>query len=395
MPWGAAPNHFSRAIEKARTDGRTLLDLTTSNPTRAGFDYSQVELAEALKNAASAPYHPDPRGLRSARDAVAAALSSADDAVDPESLILTASTSEAYAFLFKLLGDPGDEVVTARPAYPLLEHIAALESLRLRHYALSLQARRVDGRRSTRWVSDLSDVAAAVNDRTRALIVVHPNNPTGHYLSESERDVLVDYAAERQLAIISDEVFHDFAIDPRADRAPSLGRVSRGLIFSLGGLSKSAALPHWKLGWIRLSGEEEQWRAARERLELISDSFLSLATPVQEALPQIFSLAGTMRQQITERLRTNLAALRNALASNEAIEVLAPEGGWSAVIRVPKVRSDETLAMELLESEGVIVQPGYFYDFDSDGFLVVSLLTRSEVFEKGAAALAHFFSRSF
>jgi aspartate/methionine/tyrosine aminotransferase len=395
LPWGAPSNRLSQAISAAKDAGRSLIDLTLSNPTKAGFDYQLDTLSDALGNSARARYDPDPRGTPGARRVLAAALSTPSDEVDPDSLVLTASTSEAYAYLFKLLADPGDEVVTARPAYPLLEHIAALESLRLKHYALSLHSRSGDGRRETRWSFDLSDLAAAVSERTRALIVVHPNNPTGHYLSTAERDGLFEYAAERQLAIISDEVFLDFAISPRPDRAPSLGAAHSGLVFALGGLSKSAALPHWKLGWIRVAGAPATAASALERLELIADSFLSVGTPVQEALPQVLSGASSMRRQIVDRLQRNLRTLQQAMAANRAVEVLTPEGGWSVVLRLPRLRSDEELTLELIERCSVIVQPGYFYDFDAEGFLVLSLLCDEGDFSRGVTALSDYFAGAF
>lgn len=392
MPWSAPTNRLARASARLRESGAALCDLTTSNPTIAGFDYPLRDLERAFGAAATAPYAPHPRGLLAARTALAETLSSSGDVVDPDDLFLTASTSEAYSYLFKLLADAGDEVVTARPAYPLLEHIAALESLSLRHYSLMLHSGSAAEKRQARWSFELSEAAAALTDRARAVVVVHPNNPTGNFLSTSEAHGLIDLCSERQIALISDEVFFDYAVAPRFDRAPSLARFGKGLIFSLGGLSKSVGLPHFKLGWIRVGGERALAAEAKSRLELVADSFLSVATPVQIALPSILAALPDMQSQIGSRLSRNLETLRGALAPLRSLQLLEPEGGWSAVIRVPRLQNDEELALELLEKQHVVVQPGYFYDFESDGFIVVSLLCREDVFTDGVDRLVNYFS---
>ncbi len=366
--WSAPLNELTRVRRKLGH----LHDLTATNPTRVGLAYPHDELAEAMARGARAPYDPDPRGIRSAREALAAELN-----CHPDDLILTASTSEAYSFLFKLLTDPGDAVITATPSYPLLEHLAALELVELRSFPLEFHRR---------W--EIGDVP--VDSRTRAILVVNPNNPTGSFVSRAEQDALATRAMhhhepatsnQQQIPIISDEVFLPY---PLEGSGTSFVR-DDVLTFTLGGLSKSAGLPHFKLAWIRVSGPGK--REALEALELIADSFLSVATPVQVALPDLLRIAPRIRAAISERTRTNLTTLRRTFAPIAAARVLPVEGGWSAVIRVPRVQSDEELALALLE-RGVVVHPGYFFDFATDGHIVVSLLTRDVVFEQGVQRVA-------
>jgi len=354
--WSAPLNELT--IERRRRG--KLLDLTETNPTRASLPYPAEELAEALARGARASYDPDPRGLLSAREAVASHLGCA-----PEDLILTASTSEAYSFVFKLLCGPGDEILTPVPSYPLLEHLASLELVALRTFPMEFHRR---------W--EIRDVP--VSARTRAIVVVNPNNPTGSYVPSSEQDAL----ARLGLPILSDEVFLDYPLDGRGSTFVR----DDVLTFTLGGLSKSAGLPHFKLAWIRVSGPGR--REALEALELIADNFLSVATPVQVALPELLRLGTGICASISARTRTNLATLR-ALAS-PAMQVLPVEGGWSAVVRVPRVMTDDELALALLD-RGVVVQPGYFFDFASDGYVVLSLLTREDVFAEGVRRLADVF----
>jgi aspartate/methionine/tyrosine aminotransferase len=346
--WSPALNRLTAARA-----GRDLLDLTQSNPTEAGIEYPEGELADAMARAARHPYHPDPRGLSAAREALG----------DPDTVILTASTSEAYSFLFKLLCDPGDNVVTATPSYPLFEHLAGLELVELRTFPLELHSR---------WELHASRAAERLDARTRAIIVVNPNNPTGSVVTPAEQSSL----ATLGLPVISDEVFLDYSSGTSFVRDDIL-------TFTLGGLSKSCGLPHYKLGWIRVHGPGAA--EALNALELIADNYLSVATPVQAALPDLLRIGATIRQRIRGRVAANLAALQNAAREAPSITVLPVEGGWSAVLRVPRIKTDEQLAIELVERHGVLVQPGYFFDFEGDGFIVVSLLTRPEVFEEGIA----------
>lgn len=346
--WNPHPNRLSVA-RAARPDA---LDLTISNPTSASLPYPLDELSEIMARAARAPYDPQPLGLPSAREAVARELG-----CDADDIVITASTSEAYSFLFKLLCDPGDNVLTPTPTYPLLEHLAAMELIELRHFPLEFHRR---------WEIDPSRIE--VDARTRAIVVVNPNNPTGSFVTPAEQQAL----ARLGLPIISDEVFLDYPIDDRGTTFPGA--------FALGGLSKSAGLPHYKLGWIRVPD-----RAALAPLELIADNFLSVATPVQAALPEILALAPRIRAAILERVRTNVATARRVVGG--AARLLPVEGGWSAVIRVPNTMTDEEFALDALERHGVAVHPGYFFDFEREGYFVVSLLTPCEVFTDGLTRL--------
>ena len=375
--WSAAVNRLT--LERRRRG--PLLDLTESNPTKVGLPYPHDELAGALARGAREPYDPDPRGLRSAREALSMALSYTQAAsqsplpaargkgqgegfsssVSPDDLLLTASTSEAYSFLFKLLTDPGDEVLTPSPSYPLLDHLASLEQISLRTFPLELHRR---------W--EIHDVPLTA--RTKAIVVVNPNNPTGSFVHDEEQERL----ARLRVPIISDEVFLDY---PLEGAGTTFAREDV-LTFTLGGLSKSAGLPHFKLGWIRVSGPGKE--QALEALELIADNFLSVATPVQAALPELLQIGGGIRDAIRARTRANLDTLR-ALAT-PSMQVLPVEGGWSAVVRIPRVMSDEDLAIALLD-RGVSVQPGYLFDFP-EGYLVVSLLPAEDVFREGVTRIA-------
>jgi len=358
--WNAAVNRLTIARQSYRG---TLLDLTNSNPTKAGLSYPLDELAEVMSRAARAAYDPQPLGVVSAREAVAREL-----ACDAADVVITASTSEAYSFLFKLLCDPGDAVLTAKPSYPLLEHLAALELIDLHYFPLELHKR---------WEVDSGRIHNALTDRTRAILVVNPNNPTGSYVSTIEQDEIAHFGRP----VISDEVFHPFAF---GDPSPSFVR-DDVLTFTLGGLSKSAGLPHYKLGWIRVSGPGKS--EAIGALELIADNFLSVATPVQVALPELLKIAPRIRGEIHSRTSANLVVLKATIANDPAASVLPVESGWSAVIRVPRIESDEALALRLIEEHGVVVHPGYFFDFEADGYIVVSLLTEPEIFNEGIARI--------
>ncbi len=363
--WNSPPNRLAIALADRRRRGAPIIDLTESNPTRALIAYPLEELGAAFAGAARAPYDPDPRGLRTAREAVALEIG-----CDPDDILLTASTSEAYAFLFKLLADPGDAIVTATPTYPLLEHLAALEQIELRSFALDLQHR---------WEIDTHRVGDAITERTHAIVVVNPNNPTGSYVSGSDQDALAAFG----LPIISDEVFWPYSF---GEGAPSFVRTDV-LSFVLGGLSKSAGLPHYKLGWIRVSGPRLDKHEALAALELIADSFLSVATPVQKCLPDLLRIGRTIRDSIRLRTRENLGIATRAVEQVPAARLLPVEGGWTAVIRLPHIDSDEEFALRLLNEQGVVVHPGYFFDFDGEGFVVISLLTDPATFAEGLSRL--------
>lgn len=359
--------------------GLATIDLTETNPTRAGIPYPEEELADLLRSGASPQYPPHPRGIPEAREALAAALSKPGDPVHPDDLVLTASTSESYSHLFKLFADPGDEVLTAAPSYPLLDSLAALDSLGLRHFYFP------PGRRL-----DAETVELALTPQTRLLVLVHPGNPTGRFLSKREQDGIAALCASRDLPLISDEVFADFPLTDDPNRAGPAAASGETLSFSLGGLSKSAGLPSWKLGWIRIGGPPDLRRRTLAALDLVADSYLSVSTPVQRALAGVLELAPRIRTAILERLRSNLSKLRAALAGVETVELLEPEGGWAAVLRVTRPESDEELVLDLLERAGVLVQPGYFFDFTTDDFLVLSLLPEPSSFAEGVGRMMNY-----
>jgi len=366
LNWNLETNRLSALLDAKRRAGARILDLTESNPTHAGFDYAP-ELAASLGDVRALRYDPSPRGLESAREAVSQYYGGA---IPASRILLTASTSEAYSHLFKLLADPGDEVLVPRPSYPLFEFLALLDSVQVRHYSL-----RYDGS----WHIDFDSIERAITSRTRAIVLVNPNNPTGSFIKRDELERLESFG----IPLISDEVFADYEFARDDSRVPTLAGDRRVLTFSMSGLSKIAGLPQMKLGWIVVSGPNHE--TALDRLELIADTYLSVATPVQIALPAL--LASTIGQQIRNRTAANLASLRS-IVKDSPIQMLNVEGGWYATLQVPRIRGEEEWSLLLLDQCDVLVQPGFFFDFESEAFLVVSLLTPPEVFERGIERLA-------
>ncbi len=373
FPWEFRPNRLAQALAARRAAGERILDLTESNPTRAGLEYPPAML-RAFEDPRALLYEPSPAGMEETRRTVSGYYRGA---VDPSRILLTASTSEAYAYLFKLLCNPGDQVLAPRPSYPLFECLAGLEAVEVRQYPLVYHHG---------WAIDLDEVRRAITHRTRAVIVVNPNNPTGSYLKNAELDALAGLCADRGMALISDEVFADYGFGADASRATTVASVEQCLAFALSGLSKVAGLPQMKLGWMVVSGPDRLRHEAMERLEWIADAYLSVSTPVQCAAPRLFEAGEQVRKQICGRTAANLETAR-AILGGSAATVLDVEGGWYVVIRVPRIRSEEDWTVELLEREGVLVQPGFFYDFGEEAFLVVSLLTRPEVFRGGVEAV--------
>jgi hypothetical protein len=373
LDWDLPPNRISALLEAMRRSGAPIADLTESNPTHAGLSYPGEEILTALGDPRSLLYEPSPAGAAEARNSVAAYYAARGAPVPPGAIVLTASTSEAYAHLFKLLADPGDEVLVPRPSYPLFEFLARLESVRAVEYPLVY-----DGT----WRIDFEALEASLTPRARAIVVVNPNNPTGSFLKRDELARLIQLAARRGVAIVSDEVFSDYAFAPDPARATTLATVAEALTFCLSGLSKIAGLPQMKLGWIVTAGPEELRARAFARLELIADTYLSVAAPVQHAAARLMEAGAQVRDRIAVRVRENLAWLRGA-AAGSALSVLEVEGGWYATLRVPATRSEEEWTLDLLERDGVLVQPGFFYDFETEAFLVLSLLTPPDVFREG------------
>jgi alanine-synthesizing transaminase len=350
LPRSHAHNRITVATDAARARG-ALVDLTESNPTVVGLRYPGDAILAALADARALTYEPTPQGLPSARAAVAAYYARHGVAVDPARVTLTASTSEAYSWLFKLLCDPGDDVLVPSPSYPLFDHLAALEAVRPVSYPLRYHGG---------WFVDVEEVRRALGPRTRAILVVNPNNPTGHFLKRDEARALAALAAERDLALVSDEVFADYAFAPDAARVTTLAGETEALTFCLSGLSKPCGLPQLKLGWIVTGGPAARRAEAEAHLEHIADSFLSVAAPVQHAAPSLLPLVDDVGAQIAARVRQNRATLAAAL-DGTAAQLYDAEGGWSAIVRLPSTKSDEEWTLALLDA-GVQVHPGFFFD---------------------------------
>jgi alanine-synthesizing transaminase len=369
--WDLKPNRITELLRERRGDGKRILDLTESNPTQAGLEYPAA-VVEAFRDSRVLRYHPAPAGSIEARQAIASYYERRGIAISPERILVTASTSEGYAYLFKLLCDPGDAVLVPRPSYPLFEFLADMESVAVRQYPLAYHSG---------WSVDLAALEAAITPRTRAVVVVNPNNPTGSFLKRHEAEAIARICAARGLAIVADEVFSDYGFAPDPERVSTLAGITECLSFAMSGLSKIAGLPQMKLGWIAVGGPDPLRRSAIERLEWIADTYLSVGTPVQCAAPCLLEAGEEMQRQIRERTIANLGYVQGAL-SGSAGNILAVEGGWYVAVQVPRVRSEEEWVLELI-SEGVLVQPGFFYDFASDAFLILSLLTAPEIFREG------------
>jgi alanine-synthesizing transaminase len=377
--WPRLENAIEQSLTRARSQGLAILDLTTSNPTRVGLhDSAEGEaLLSALAQPTSLVYDPQPFGGVEARLALLDNLPWGGKRPEVQQVCLTASTSEAYAFLFELLCDPGDAVLVPTPSYPLLDFLAGLEGIEVLHYPL-----RYDGE----WHVDLPALAeAATDERVRAVLAVHPNNPTGNYLKRSELAAMSTLCAERELALIADEVFFDFALGPGQDRAGHVCPNSRCLTFALGGLSKALGWPQLKLGFIMADGPAPLLHEALERLALIADTYLSVAAPTQAALPEILRHATAFQDRVLARLSENLTELAR-LSRAKRWSVLSVEGGWNAVLQVPRTLSSEQWAVKLIEEASVLLQPGYFYELP-ESHLVVSLIVEPKELARGANLL--------
>lgn len=372
LDWTTRLNPIAELLAAKRAAGVEVLDLTQSNPTQAGIEYPP-DLTAALSDPASIRYEPEPFGLPFAREAVAEYYRGA---VDPSRILLTASTSEAYAYLFKLLCDPGDEILIPRPSYPLFEYLAKLESVNVKQYPLFYDHG---------WHIDMAALRSAITPRTRSIVTVHPNNPTGSFLKRRELAELTELAQRHDLALISDEVFSDFGLDQEDSRAGVVANESEALSFSLSGLSKIAGLPQMKLAWMVVGGAPPLRDAALQRLELIADTYLSIGTPVQTAARALLSA----RQSVVPQIRARLQRNREVLPPHLEIE-----GGWYATLRLPRVRTEEEWILKLLRDDDVLAQPGFFYDFESEAYLVISLLTAPDIFDEGLRRLADLVLRS-
>jgi alanine-synthesizing transaminase len=427
--WRLTQNRFTQAVGEVRARGTRVLDLTASNPTRVGLEYDSAAILAGLRSERALDYDPQAKGLLSAREAVAryywerrpggerdvASNVSTNCGcswagrveVDPERIVLTTSTSEGYSYVFRLLCNAGDELLVPNPSYPLFEFLADLQDVKLVPYPLIYDHG---------WQMDFHSMEKAVTARTRGVVVVHPNNPTGSYVHAGELEALNQFCLAHGLAVIVDEVFLDYPLPGETSAAGAVELRSTGqptaavptfylaapsfvgnqdvLTFTLSGLSKISALPQMKVAWVVTSGPPEELQAAMARLEVIADTYLSMNAPVQWAVPAMLEQRESIQRQLRERVRRNLGELDRQLAGQKNCERLSVEGGWYAVLRVPVMRSDEELAIALMGEKAVLVHPGHFYDFESDGYLVLSLIAAEADFEEGIQRLLEFVSHS-
>jgi aspartate/methionine/tyrosine aminotransferase len=394
--WRLETNRLTRALEEHRRSGKELFDLTASNPTTCGFAYPEREILAALTDPRGLVYRPESKGLREAREAVAeyyagrAGFSGSVTRVDPERILLSSGTSEAYSHIFRLLCEAGDEILVPAPSYPLFEFLADLADIRLVPYPLLYDHG---------WQVDFVSLRAALTPRSRAVLVVHPNNPTGSFVKPREAAELAELCAEREMAIVADEVFLDYASGRvrallvarlNEDPAPTFALSDAALTFTLSGLSKISLLPQMKLAWTVVSGPGAAVQTAIDRLEIIADTYLSPSTPVQLALPKFLSLRHSLQAQLQQRISANLSVLDSLLRESKSLARLDREGGWYAILRIPVTATDDDLSVALLERCSVLVHPGHFFNFSRDGFLVLSLITPEQQFQEGLRRVQKF-----
>jgi len=379
--WNRQENELTVELGRLRASGRRMLDLTRSNPTECGFAYDEAGIRGACTGGEVLRYKPDARGMAAAREAIAGYYKNEYGvAIGADDLLLTSGTSEAYSFLFRLLCNAGDEVLIPAPGYPLFDFLADLCDVKLARFALAYDHG---------WQMDFAALAGAMTERTRAVIVVHPNNPTGQCVAGVEQEQLARFCRERGMALIVDEVFLDFSLEEK--RARSFAGSNETLTFTLSGISKICGLPQMKLAWIAVSGPAEEKREALARLEVVADAYLSVGTPVQLAAAKLLEMRGTFQEEVAKRVRRNLSELDRQLALQKSCKRLKCEGGWMAVLRVPALQSEEALAITLLKERGVLVHPGHFYDFARPGHIVISLIVPEQEFAEGIRhVLAHF-----
>src|SRR5579864_8396539 len=374
--WRLAQNRFTQAVEEVRAVGKKVLDLTASNPTRVGLEYDAAAILNALESSRALDYDPQAKGLPEAREAVADYYRAEHGicGLDAERIVLTTSTSEGYSFVFRLLCNAGDELLVPKPSYPLFEFLADLQDVRLAPYELIYDHG---------WQIDFPSLEKAATSRTRGVVVVHPNNPTGSYVRAEEMEMLNSFCRERGLAVIADEVFLDYRLEDKVQG--SFAGNEEVLTFTLSGLSKIAALPQMKVAWVVTSGKAAV--EAMGRLEIIADTYLSMNAPVQWAMPALLEQRKDIQAQLLQRVKENLAELDRQLAAQKSCQRMLVEGGWYAVLRVPVTRSDEELAIALLREKSVMVHPGHFYDFAKDGYLVLSLIPPRSEFAAGVSSI--------
>lgn len=378
--WNLAANRLSETLARHRASGKPFIDMSASNPTECGFSYNTGAILSALSNSAALAYEPDPKGLLVAREAVAVYYAARGAAVPTSDIFLTTSTSEAYSFVFRILCNPGDEILIPTPSYPLFDLLADIQDVRLVRYPLVYD---------NGWQIDFRALEHSITPRTRSIVVVHPNNPTGHFTKPEEFAKLSQICAGREIALIADEVFLDYSLSDLTELTFAAG--SEVLTFTMSGLSKISGLPQMKVAWLITSGPDRLKTQALDRLEVIADTYLSMNAPTQLAAPAFLDQRGAFQQQLQARVRANLSELDRQLSGQKLCSRLRVEGGWYAVLRVPATRSDAELAIDLLTTKSVYLHPGHFYDFPGDGYLIVSLITRELDFAEGINRLLSIF----
>lgn len=382
--WNREQNPLALLLENLRKERKTVFDLTISNPTECGIQYPVKEIISAFNKPEIAKYKPDPRGLFFARQTIKQYYLNHSVSVKEENIFLTASTSESYSLLFTLLCNPGESILAPRPSYPLFEYLAQITGVSLKYYPL----RYMGG-----WEIDLEALKQSISSSTKAIILIHPHNPTGMFLKKQTFEEIISIANRHQITLIVDEVFLDFQLVQNEDGMSTTVNTSDVLTFTLSGISKSLGLPQLKLGWIVISGNEKFTHEVGERLEILLDTYLSVNTPVQLALPELSWCGESIRKGILERIKSNYVYVKEFFSNSNnkksyPCSVLESEGGWYCIIKVPRTQTAEAWAIELLKKHNILVYPGYFYDFDDDGFLVLSLLTEDSTFQNSLNILA-------
>jgi len=380
--WELTQNKISGILENFKKEGKTVLDLTESNPTNCGFAYPEKELQGALINPSNMRYTPSTKGILSAREAVAQYYKGKHIDVSPDQIFLTSSTSEGYSFLFRLLADPGETMLFPCPSYPLFEFLVGLNDLEMEFYPLQYQ---------NKWSMNFPALRKMITPRARGVILVNPNNPTGSYVKRDEVAALNALCKEHQLPIISDEVFYDYTFEPH-QHFPSLASNDEHLTFVLGGLSKTLGLPQMKLSWIVVNGPEELIARTMARLEIIADTYLSVNAPAQNALASWMQLRSVIQNEIMTRARINRDHAFKQFANSNAAACLNAEGGWYVILRLAEEIDEETLTEELLTRHGVYVHPGYFFNFATGSHVILSLLPKPEVFQEGIKRIIKYFN---
>lgn len=370
--WNLSPNALQRCLDEMRNNGETILDLTESNPTRCGFTYDTA-LVEVLASERSLKYEPDPRGLLAARKSIAGYYEEHGSVVDPSNIFITAGTSEAYSHLFRLLCNAGENVLVPKPSYPLFDFLCTLNDVEARYYRL---------RYTDEWQIDIGSLNDAVDESTRAILLVHPNNPTGSFVKTGEWEELKKIARDRRLALIVDEVFAEFSFEDTRNVHRSFAGDGPPFVFTLNGISKMLGLPQMKLAWITVSGQAGDVKDAAQRLEIICDTYLSAGTPVQHALPMLLREGRSVRDEIRQRIVSNRNALQS-MTHGSPLSLLNTEGGWNAIVKFPRLMSDEAWALRVLKESNVLVHPGHFFEIEEEACTVVSLLPEESTFSSG------------